>query len=85
MLSNLSPIKTTNMHTGHLIRLLRLVRGMNQKGMAAKMGISQQAFSKLEKQASIQSCTLHKMLQALSITADDFQKAMATGSIDFIR
>ena len=73
------------MHTGHLIRLLRLVRGMSQKGMALKMGISQQAFSKLEKQASIQSDTLNKMLQALSVPVADFQKALATGSIDFIR
>lgn len=42
------------MLTGDKLRLLRLIKGMKQQVVAQQMGISQQAYSKLEKRRSLQ-------------------------------
>lgn len=41
------------MYTGEMIRKLRLLKEFTQKGMAEEMGITQQAYSKLEKRIFI--------------------------------
>ena len=40
-------------YSGEAIRKLRLLKGLSQKGVAVELGITQQAYSKLEKKEKI--------------------------------
>jgi transcriptional regulator with XRE-family HTH domain len=53
------------MCTGETIKKLRLLKGYNQKGVAQEMGISQQAYSKLEKNGHIGGKRLLVILKIL--------------------
>jgi transcriptional regulator with XRE-family HTH domain len=41
------------MYTGETLKKIRLLKGLNQNGIARKMGITQQAYSKIEKNGVI--------------------------------
>jgi transcriptional regulator with XRE-family HTH domain len=63
--------KETRMLTGEELRLLRLIKGLKQQFIASKMGISQQAYSKLEKKNSINASQAEKILHCMNCRQED--------------
>lgn len=59
------------MFTGEELRLLRLLKGLKQQFIASKMGISQQAYSKLEKKNSIKVSQMEKALRCMNCCQED--------------
>lgn len=53
------------MYSGTNIRKIRLLKGLNQKGIATRLGISQQAYSKIEKQTKIPEARIMTLLNAI--------------------
>ena len=41
------------MYSGEVLKKLRLLKGLNQNGVAKKLGITQQAYSKIENNGSM--------------------------------
>jgi transcriptional regulator with XRE-family HTH domain len=62
--------------TGNVLRQLRTLKGLKQKAMAEKLGISQPAYSKLEKSKIISGEKLTKVLEALGYTKEELQQAV---------
>jgi len=62
--------KTTRTHLGRKISRIRELRGMKQDALAAELGISQQAVSKLEQSEEIEDSTLEKVAKALGVTSE---------------
>jgi transcriptional regulator with XRE-family HTH domain len=60
----------TGMHIGRKIERIRIIRGMKQETLAAALGLSQQAVSKLEKSDEIEEERLEKVAQALEVPID---------------
>ncbi|MNK70978.1 helix-turn-helix protein [compost metagenome] len=60
--------KTTRTHLGRKISRIRELRGMKQDALAAELGISQQAVSKLEQSEEIEESTLEKVAKVLGLT-----------------
>ncbi|MFT3825912.1 MAG: helix-turn-helix transcriptional regulator [Chitinophagaceae bacterium] len=61
------------MITGEKLRLLRLLKGFKQKNVADKLGITQQAYSKLEKRSVINGITLEKIITSMNCTREDVE------------
>lgn len=59
--------KNTRMHLGRKISRLRELRGMKQEALAAELGISQQAISKIEQSEEIEDSTLEKIAHVLGL------------------
>lgn len=57
-------------HIGRKISRIRELRGMKQDALAAELGISQQAISKLEQSEIIEDETLEKVAKALGTTPE---------------
>jgi transcriptional regulator with XRE-family HTH domain len=62
--------KTNRTHLGRKISRIRELRGMKQETLAAELGISQQAISKLEQSEEIEDSTLEKIAKVLGVTAE---------------
>ena len=62
--------KTNRMHLGRKISRIRELRGMKQDALAAELGISQQAISKLEQSEEIEDSTLEKVAKVLGVTKE---------------
>ena len=62
--------KTTRTHLGRKISRIRELRGMKQDALAAELGISQQAVSKLEQSEEIEESTLEKVAKVLGVSAE---------------
>lgn len=62
--------KTTRTHLGRKISRIRELRGMKQDALAAELGISQQAVSKLEQSEEIEESTLEKVAEILGVSAE---------------
>lgn len=62
--------KTNRTHLGRKISRIRELRGMKQEALAAELGISQQAISKLEQSEEIEDSTLEKIAKVLDMTID---------------
>ena len=60
-------------HIGRKISRLRELLGMKQETLAEKLGISQQAISKIEQSGHIDEATLEKIAKALSLTKEAIQ------------
>ncbi|RZJ80002.1 MAG: XRE family transcriptional regulator [Flavobacterium sp.] len=60
--------KTQRPHLGRKIGRIRELRGMKQEALAAELGISQQAISKLEQSEEIEDSTLEKVAKVLGLT-----------------
>jgi transcriptional regulator with XRE-family HTH domain len=60
--------KTQRPHLGRKIGRIRELRGMKQETLAAELGISQQAVSKLEQSEEIEASTLEKVAKILGLT-----------------
>jgi len=62
--------KPNRIHIGRKISRIRELRGMKQEALAAELGISQQAISKLEQSEEIEDSTLEKVAKVLGVTAE---------------
>ncbi|MDQ1142428.1 helix-turn-helix domain-containing protein [Pedobacter agri] len=62
--------KPNRTHLGRKISRIRELRGMKQEALAAELGISQQAISKLEQSEGIEDSTLEKVAKVLGVTAE---------------
>ena len=62
--------KTQRQHLGRKIGRIRELRGMKQEALAAELGISQQAISKLEQSEVIEDSTLEKVAKVLGVSAE---------------
>ena len=60
----------TSLHIGRKISRIRELRGMNQEALAAELGISQQAVSKIEQSADVEDEALEKIAKILGVTPD---------------
>jgi transcriptional regulator with XRE-family HTH domain len=58
------------LHIGRKIGRIRELRGMKQEALAAELGISQQAVSKIEQSADVEDVALDKIASALGITSE---------------
>ena len=61
------------MASGELLKKLRMIKGFNQSGIAKKLGVSQQAYSKLEKTNSISEKKLADILKALDCSETELE------------
>jgi transcriptional regulator with XRE-family HTH domain len=57
-------------HIGRKISKIRELRGMKQDALAAELGISQQAISKIEQSAEVEDSALEKIATVLGVTAE---------------
>ncbi len=58
------------LHIGRKISRIRELRGMKQETLAAELGISQQAVSKIEQSADVEDEALEKIAKVLGVTPD---------------
>jgi transcriptional regulator with XRE-family HTH domain len=58
------------LHIGRKISRIRELRGMKQDALAAELGISQQAVSKIEQSEKIEDEVLEKIAKALGTNSD---------------
>ncbi|MET3981022.1 transcriptional regulator with XRE-family HTH domain [Mucilaginibacter sp. UYP25] len=71
----------TTLHIGRKISRIRELRGMKQEALAAELGISQQAVSKIEQSVEVEETALDKIAAALGVSVSviknfDDQKAI---------
>jgi len=62
------------MYTGEDIRVLRMIKGFSQQGVARQLGISQPAYCKLEKRENLSGEILRKVLAAMGCTESEISK-----------
>jgi transcriptional regulator with XRE-family HTH domain len=60
----------TSTHIGRKISRIRELRGMKQEALAAELGISQQAVSKLEQSEKIEDDVLDNVSRALGVPSE---------------
>lgn len=58
------------LHIGRKIGRIRELRGMKQEALAAELGISQQAISKIEQSAEVEEEALMKISKVLGVLPD---------------
>lgn len=63
-------IEPKKSHLGRKVSRLRELRGMKQETLAAGLGITQQAISRLENSEDIEDSTLEKIAQVLGVTPE---------------
>lgn len=61
---------TQTLHIGRKISKLRELKGIKQETMAAELGISQQAVSKIEQSAEVEDVALDKIAKVLGLTPE---------------
>lgn len=64
----------TTSHIGRKISRIRELRGMKQEALAAELGISQQAVSKIEQSAEVEESALEKIAVALGVPVEGIKK-----------
>jgi transcriptional regulator with XRE-family HTH domain len=60
----------TSTHIGRKISRIRELRGMKQEALAAELGISQQAVSKMEQSEVVEEEVVEKIAKVLGVTAE---------------
>ena len=65
---------TETMHIGRKISRIRELKGMKQETLAASMGVSQQAISKLEQSEHVEDDRLEEVSKALGVTVEAIKK-----------
>lgn len=66
----MSTTSEQTMHIGRKIERIRILRGMKQETLAATLGISQQAVSKMESSEQVDEERLEKVAQALNVPVE---------------
>jgi transcriptional regulator with XRE-family HTH domain len=72
------------MHIGRKIERIRVLRGMKQESLAAELGISQQAISKLEASDEVDEERLEKVAQALNVPVEAIKNFNEEAAINVI-
>jgi transcriptional regulator with XRE-family HTH domain len=63
------------MQDGEKLKRLRMINGYSQKVIAKKLGITQQAYSKMEnQQTKIHEARFKEILQAMKCSPDELKK-----------
>jgi transcriptional regulator with XRE-family HTH domain len=60
----------STLHIGRKISRIRELRGMKQEALAAELGISQQAISKIEQSAEVEEEALSRIAKVLGVTVE---------------
>src|SRR6202012_4779181 len=63
-------IMSETLHIGRKISRIRELRGMKQEALAAELGISQQAVSKIEQSAEVEEEALEKIAKVLGVSVE---------------
>jgi transcriptional regulator with XRE-family HTH domain len=69
------PHQNNGHQPGELIKFLRVLKGMKQEDAAKKMGVKQQAVSKLEKGKKVSLRKFEQILQLLKCSKEDVEVA----------
>jgi transcriptional regulator with XRE-family HTH domain len=68
-------MKNNNNHiTGEMLCHLRMVKGLPQKLMAKSLGISQQAYSRMEKRKKVYDKKVEQVLKAMQATFEELME-----------
>ncbi len=71
------------LHIGRKIGRIRELRGMKQETLAAELGISQQAVSKIEQSAEVEDEALQKIAKVLGVTTDAVKNFSEEGVFNY--
>lgn len=66
-------MRLLKINDGEILKLIRLQRGLNQKGLGKTLGISQQAVAKLEKKDCLSKGKILAILIALKSSQKEFE------------
>jgi transcriptional regulator with XRE-family HTH domain len=61
------------MFSGPAIRTVRIFKRITQRDVAKKMGITQQAYSRMERKEWIKKEKIQEILTSLEVSMDEFQ------------
>jgi transcriptional regulator with XRE-family HTH domain len=61
------------MYTGELLKKIRLLKGLNQSGIAKMIGITQQAYSKTEKHEEIEEQKFIQIIKAIGCSDKELE------------
>lgn len=75
---------TETLHIGRKISKIRELRGMKQETLAAELGISQQAISKIEQSEEIEDEALEKIAKVLGLPPEAIKKFNEDAVINII-
>lgn len=75
---------TETLHIGRKISRIRELRGMKQESLAAELGISQQAISKIEQSEKIEDEVLERVAKALGVNSEAIKNYSDEATINFI-
>jgi transcriptional regulator with XRE-family HTH domain len=71
------------LHIGRKISKIRELKGMKQETLAAELGISQQAVSKIEQSAEVEDAALEKIAKILGISKEAIKNFNEEGIINY--
>jgi transcriptional regulator with XRE-family HTH domain len=72
------------LHIGRKISRIRELRGMKQEALAAELGISQQAISKIEQSEEVEDEALEKIAKVLGVNSQAIRNYSDEATINFI-
>lgn len=72
------------LHIGRKISRIRELRGMKQEALAAELGISQQAVSKIEQSENVEDEALEKIAKVLGVNSEAIKNYSDEATINFI-
>lgn len=71
------------LHIGRKISRIRELRGMKQEALAAELGISQQAISKIEQSAEVEEEALAKIAKVLGVLPDAIKNFSEEAALNY--
>lgn len=71
------------LHIGRKISRIRELRGMKQDALAAELGISQQAISKIEQSADVEEEALAKIAKVLGVLPDAIKNFSEEAALNY--
>jgi transcriptional regulator with XRE-family HTH domain len=80
----MSDMPTLRPHIGKKIKRLRELKGMKQETLAAALGISHQAVSKMEQSETIEEDKLSQVALALEVTPDAIRNFNEESAVNII-
>lgn len=76
-------MQTETMHIGRKISRIRELRGMKQETLAAEMGVSQQAISKLEQSEHVDDDRLQVVAEKLGVSVDTIKNFSEESAVNY--
>ena len=61
------------MYTGEVLKKIRLLKGLNQNGIAKKLGITQQAYSKIENNGGLDEKKFSQIIKAIGCSDKELE------------